>query len=625
MPALSEDQKDNALWKYYRRKAQGAFDRRSSRRALETIQTPDALLDYQNRMRAFFVDRLGGFPDRCDLNSDVVGRLEREDCVVEKVMFESRPHHHVTATLYLPKGEGPHPGVIVPCGHAANGKAFDDYQMQSILLAQNGLAALCYDPIGQGERYQALDTDGHPRFKGSLEHSLVGIGCLLAGTNTAAYRIYDGMRALGYLQSRPDIVSDRLGCTGCSGGGTLTSYLVALDDRIRCASPSCYITSLERLMDTRGPQDAEQNIHGQIEFGMDHAEYLMMRAPVPVLIAASTDDMFDIGGTWDTFRELKRVYSMLGFSERIDLVEAAGPHGLPMTQRVAIVRWMRRWLMDCDDAVTESDIEPLAEEALQCTPDGQVMLLDGERSVFDMNAARVTAYQQDRSRFRDVSAADRSETVQKILSWKSGTVEGTVACLERHERDGFVEEDRLLRLVDGLSVPFTAFLPDRADRSVKVILIDQVENQVLDEAASQARRGATVFTIDLPGFGKTAADTKTTFFAYMLGDSLVAAQTRALVAILHTILQEAGSTSAHVIADGDACIPALHAAAIENERVEALELRNVPDDWSDLVNSPPDLETLGRCIHGVLHAYDISDLVAVLGTERFEVASATAS
>ena len=89
---------------------------------------------------------------------------------------------------------------------------------------------------------------------------MAGIGAILVGRQLASYRIWDGIRALDYLASRPEIDSARLACTGNSGGGTMTSYLMALDDRIAVAAPSCFITSLERLFATIGPQDAEQNI-----------------------------------------------------------------------------------------------------------------------------------------------------------------------------------------------------------------------------------------------------------------------------------------------------------------------------------------------------------------------------
>ena len=254
-----------------------------------------------------------------------------------------------------PTAGGRFPGVLLPCGHSDNGKAYDDYQRASILLAKNGMAVLCYDPIGQGERFQMLDAKGKPVIRGTTEHTMAGIGALLVGRQLASYRIWDGLRALDYLASRPEVDPARLGCTGNSGGGTMTSYLMALDDRIGVAAPSCYITSLERLFATIGPQDAEQNITGQVAAGMDHADYVTMRAPKPTLLTVGTRDFFDIQGSWDTFREVKLIYGRLGFGERVDLFESDEEHGFTRPRRVATVRWMRRWLLKNDDAVVEPD------------------------------------------------------------------------------------------------------------------------------------------------------------------------------------------------------------------------------------------------------------------------------
>ena len=74
-------------------------------------------------LRAFFLRSLGDLPERTPLNPRVVGTLPRDGYRVEKVIFESRPGHHVTANLYLPDGKPPFPGVLVPCGHSDNGKA----------------------------------------------------------------------------------------------------------------------------------------------------------------------------------------------------------------------------------------------------------------------------------------------------------------------------------------------------------------------------------------------------------------------------------------------------------------------------------------------------------------------
>ncbi len=186
------------------------------RAALAAIKSKAECEKWQKARREFFVKQLGGFPERTPLNPKIVGRLKGDGYRVENVIFESRPAHNVTANVYLPTSQGPFPGVLVPCGHSHNGKAAGGYQRIAILLAKRGMAAICYDPIGQGERYQMLDFEHdhehfasvsyplkvpHPRvqFLCTTEHTMMGLGCILLGSNIAQYRVWDGMRAIDYL------------------------------------------------------------------------------------------------------------------------------------------------------------------------------------------------------------------------------------------------------------------------------------------------------------------------------------------------------------------------------------------------------------------------------------------
>ena len=210
----------------------------------------------------------------------------------------------------------------------------------------------------------------------------------MLGQNLATYRIWDGIRSIDFLAGRDDIDESRIGCTGNSGGGLMTSYLMALDPRIVAAAPSCFITTTRRKNDDPGPGDAEQNIYAQTAYGMDHPDYVLMRAPKPTLILAATRDFVPIAGAWETFRQAKRLYTRMGVAERVDLVEADEEHGFSLHLRTGACRWMRRWLLNRVDEVTESDFDVFSDRQLQCTPRGQVLLLEGARSVFQLYRAR---------------------------------------------------------------------------------------------------------------------------------------------------------------------------------------------------------------------------------------------
>ena len=288
--------------RYLQRQAQQRFEQ--WRKQYEKLKTPEQIAAYQKRLREQFLEAIGGLPERTPLKPQVTGTVQRDGYRVEKIIFESQPKHYVTALLFLPDAERfkpPYPGVIVPCGHAAKARATRRTRRWAASAGpqRHGGPGLRPDRPGRARpdaSATAADASGaRPR------HTMVGVGSILLGRNTARFEIWDGMRAIDYLQSRPEVDPERIGCTGNSGGGTQTTYLMALDDRIRAAAPSCYLTGFDAAaLDTIGPQDAEQNIFGQLAFGMDHADYLMMRAPSPILICAATQDFFDIEGTWDT-------------------------------------------------------------------------------------------------------------------------------------------------------------------------------------------------------------------------------------------------------------------------------------------------------------------------------------
>jgi dienelactone hydrolase len=312
---------------YLLRLAYEALDRRNA--DYERIKTPEQVAAWQRSRREAFLAALGGLPERTPLNARVTGRMDFADYRVEKILFESQPGFYVTGNLYLPLTPGPHPVVVHPTGHSPTAKARDLYQRASIVMAKNGVACLCYDPVGQGERRHFFDADGKISFSGTTqEHNLMGVGSTLLGTSVARYMIWDGMRAIDYLQGRPDLDPKRIGAMGISGGGTMSAYLAALDERIGVAAPGCYLTGFRRLLETIGPQDAEQNLFGQIAVGLDHGDYVMMRAP---------ETHADHGGDTRLFRHRRRVASVPPVEAAL---HPAGPGGTGGSHRAGRAAWL---------------------------------------------------------------------------------------------------------------------------------------------------------------------------------------------------------------------------------------------------------------------------------------------
>ena len=614
---------------YLRQQARRRFE--EWKRDYEQRKTPEQVAEYQKHLREKFVEVIGGLPDRTPLKPRVTGVVHREGYRVEKVIFESQPKHYVTAILFLPDAEKhkpPYPGVLVPCGHSKVAKAHDSYQTMGALLALNGMAALVFDPIDQGERGQLLKD--WPGLWGTKAHTMIGVGSILLGRNTAWFEIWDGMRGIDYLQSRPEVDPNRIGCTGNSGGGTQTSYLMALDDRIIAASPSCYITNFyERILDL-GAQDAEQNIYGQLAFGMDHADYLMMRAPVPILICAATRDFFDIRGTWDSFRYAKRLYTRLGFAERIDLLENDAGHNYNRQAREGVVRWMSRWLLKRDEAITEPDIKLLSEKEIQCTPNGQVMLLEGARSVYDLNRDFEKELAKRRKKlWKTIAHKDLLNQVREIAGIRelNELPKLKVEELDVIERKGYRVKKMVLKPEDGIYLPALMFVPVRKPTNGTVLYVHE-KGKGADAAPGGpieklAKAGRVVLAVDLRGTGETqqtnqryfrpyaGTDGQDVYTAYLLGCSYVGMRAEDVL-VCANFLRQQRAGRVELIAAGNVSVPALHAAALEPDMFGSVKLVRSLVSWANLIELGRSYNQLANTVHGALTVYDLDDLAATL-------------
>ena len=376
---------------YYVRQVRSVAAERRMRRA--KIHTATAAAHLVHDVRAKVARCFGSFPSRTPLAPIVTGIVQRPRYRIENVIFHSRPNFPVTANLYLPQQvKGPCPGVIGTCGHSLLGKAAAAYQSFCQSLAQQGFVVLIYDPISQGERKQYV-AERHPLAPTSLcaEHNMLGNRMQLMGDWFGTWCAWDGIRALDYLLTRPEVDPTRIGVTGNSGGGTLAAYLNALDDRFTMAAPSCFVTTYVRNIENELPQDSEQIPPGFLAAGLDMADFFIAQAPRPTLLLGQRNDFFDSRGLEETYEEVRRVYALLGAENRVALYIGPDEHGYHRKNREAMYAFFARHA-GLRARRNESRIKVEAEATLQCTHQGQVVTeRPGCRTVFDFTRMEAEA------------------------------------------------------------------------------------------------------------------------------------------------------------------------------------------------------------------------------------------
>src|ERR1041384_7474910 len=369
LPAVAQTAPD-ALLRWMDKIAQEQLQAREN--AIAAIRTVADAEQRKKIVRSKIVAALGGLPEYTGpLNARVTGRIQADGYVIEKVIYESLPGFYVTANLYRPSRPGRYPAVLLQAGHTQEGKA--EPQWLAANLALKGFVSLAFDPVGQGEREQTYD----PQLKAPAagwsvnEHIHAEAQSNLIGQGVARYFIWDAKRSLDYLASRPDVDATRLGAAGCSGGGALTTFIGALDPRLKAVIPACYSNSYRLLFSGSNP-GSEMGFPEFLAQGLDVADFVELSAPTPWLIQATEHDYFTPPGTKLVYDEVRRWYELFGAKEKIAMFVGPGPHGTPLVSREAVYEWMIRWLKDGQGDFHEQPVKLYSNFDLLVTRTGRV-------------------------------------------------------------------------------------------------------------------------------------------------------------------------------------------------------------------------------------------------------------
>ena len=354
-------------------------------------------------------------PERTPLRANIFGEVRHPDYTVSKVFFESVPGFFVTGNLYRPIGTGPFPAILSPHGHWAYGRLENTPVLsapgRAINLARQGFVVFLYDLIGYNDSRQLE----HRLFGGPREY--------LWGLSVGGLQVWNGIRALDFLESLPYVRRDAIGMTGESGGGTQTFLISAIDDRVKVAAPVNMIS-----LHMQGGCVCE-NPPG-LRLDTNNVEIAATIAPRPLLMVSATGD-WTVNTMEREYPAVRAIYSLYGATDRVHAVQFQAVHNYNRDSREAMYAWMARWLQQAPPDVRR------VEKAFTPDPLSDVLVFHQRALPSGAVDAQAVDEQLDRRcqtpACNDPTGRARSRAAARAGLWRSG-FDSANAKRSRHER-----------------------------------------------------------------------------------------------------------------------------------------------------------------------------------------------
>ena len=268
----------------------------------------------------------------------------------QQIYFQSVPGRFITASLFIPKGEGPFPAILLMHGHTKKGRLDENLQKTAQRMVQFGYVVLLVDAFGSGDRATV-----HTKYEyhgGMLGSMLFNIGEPLLGI-----QVVDNMRAVDFLCSLPMVDSEKIGATGSSGGGNQTMYLAAFDERIKAAVPVVSVGSYQSYI------GGSNCVCELIPDGLEICEESSLLALVAPRAIMPCNALHDINPTFynaemmRTYTEAMKVFKALGCPEKLRNMQFNGPHSYPLEVQAEMLNFFNLHLphssQDCCVAALE--------------------------------------------------------------------------------------------------------------------------------------------------------------------------------------------------------------------------------------------------------------------------------
>ena len=621
---------ENALYKYLSQEAYGLLEARAEKVA--AISGKAGWEQRQAYVRKTLMDCVGNFPARTPLNAKVIRTVKKDGYRVEHIIYESLPGFYVTASLFIPdKARKNHktPAILYCSGHSVDGRMSPTYirQMQNFVL--KGFIVLAFDPIGQGERTQYLQDDGITSLLGpTIQHSYPGTQMLLNGMTASRYSIWDGIRSIDYLLSRDEVDPARIGVTGRSGGGTQTAMISAMDERVAICSPENYLTTFTRLLQTMGPQDAEQNLYRFIDYGLDQSDLVLAFAPKPLMMITTTNDIFNVQGVKEIQKEMSRAYAEMGYPSNFKRIEDYAPHAYTRKNNEANYAFFsKNFGLPCDTTLIET--EPLTREEMYATSKGNVYSSLGGETLFSLNLKEADENMKNIARLRS-----QGEAYFRSVPMTAKRLSGYRECKAAEPvqmgsiRNNAYTVDKYLTKGEGdYSFPYIIFRPLNATGEYVVYLNAKGKSDpeaISTEIEPLVAKGVTVLVPDLVGYGEMGPGSlhgdawidgvshNMLYLSNLIGRSLLAIKTADMVSLVKMLKATENPSMITGVANGEMAAVLLHAAAFCGDIGRVVLTGDICSYYSIVSRKNYDTHAALNIVPGALKEYDLPDLAASL-------------
>ncbi len=555
------------------------------------------------------------------------GEFEFPECRVEKLIYESRPGLPVTSFLYLPKKlSAPAPAVLFVCGHVQQGKSHPYYIACGRTLAQQGFAVLALDPIGQGERYQFtgdIDADGLAGVC-TREHLMLGKQLSLCGEFFGTWRAHDALSGLDYLLSRPEVDPSRVGITGNSGGGTMTTFIQALDPRFTMAAPSCYVTSWKRNIENEIIADPEQLPPGIHAAGCEMGDFLLAYAPRPVMLLGQKKDFFDIRGLKETFEQCRRVYALLGAEENIQCFIGPDQHGYTEPNRMQMYNFFGK-TAGMPAVEKEPENIPFDPAVMNCTPTGQTSDMPEYKLVHDLIVEKSRTFAAQRT---PLTSGEIKQKIKDMMNIYPEKIELPYARMLRCDfintryptqrmfsRFALETEPGIMTILKIIIRQEPYWFPETNTMTLYVPHLDSASE------LQNIKSNGDIAGVDVRGVGETipmTCDKESYFFslcsgdyhyhscAEMSGSSLLAERIRDLLGAV-AFVKNQGVKNIKLAGRGQGSVIALLAALMDDD-IKALALYDTPESFKRMAESRLTMWPQSMMPMGILKFTDLPEI-----------------